>query len=501
MTSEFQALSLAGKSGRRDVFIAQAAGSSQNGRTVKAPSRFREQALTGKQQSHLTEYIHAFLSRPDHSRYFDQNANQLLESLVACERLSIALMPVDKHISTSDDNRVVDVWYYKYVKKYSRYHRNFLNRLPRSLKAKLYTAKLLRHRRETNIRDFLRVLARRPGKKSATEHRFFDGVDLKRSLFGQGVRVWDCVDYSSGRGYDEGAIVNRVVLSRNDGRVAFFLKGLGKNRQQKLVARGNNGFENFEVTAFKAARLVGLNSIQCERYLDEADPTMLGYTLLEEVQGRNTNNLFCILPDYQFAIHPPYTRFRDRLIREFARIAAFCDLVRKGDRKIVQPIHTEYHANCLINLKWLLSGSRRRAIWTIDFNHLFQLDNREVLYDIRHGKCTEIGILCAFQEFYASSASRSKLFARYRKAYLAQWARIRAQRRELELLVSNQHGEQSFEYEVFRASLLADPRVEFQAQKTTLLRAAGESTRIAKSSRKMPYQLLKSQLALNHHAR
>jgi hypothetical protein len=349
-----------------------------------------------------------------------------------------------------------------------------LNDLGRALKAKLFTAKLLRHRREANIRDFLGVLAR-TAKKPPAEQRFFDGFDSNTSLLKQGVRVWDCQDYSSGRGYDEGAIVNKIVLSRNGGRVAFFLKGLGRIRKSKIEAHGIRGFENFEVTALAAAKIVGLNSIECKRYLDDADVTMVGYTLFQEIVGVNTNMLFRRLPGDTFAIQPPFAHLRDRLIREFAQVAALSDLLRKGDRKIVQPLHPEYDANCLVNLQLLHGHPRRRAIWAIDHNHLFQSDNQGVLHDLRYGKCPEMGIVTAFDEFYSGSSARLKLLETFERAYLAQWRRIQINGPALEKLISQQHGQQSAEYRIFRESLAADPRLEFRAQKVELLRASAGS--------------------------
>jgi hypothetical protein len=435
--------------------------------------------LTIQEKERLAQYIKAFLAKPQHAPYFDQNPDELLESLVDPNRLSIALMPCDKHISRSGNHRAVNAWYYKYVKRYSRSHRQFLNRMEPALKTKLFTSKLLRHPREKHIRDFLGELAG-TGELSAVGRRFVRGLDPRRDLLKQGVRVLDCQDFSSGRGYDEGAIVNRIVLSRNNGRVALFLKGLGNVRKMKVEAYGIAKFENFEVTALKAARIVGLNSIRCKKYDDRADPAMVGYTLFQEVAGINTNHLFRRSPDYRFEIQPAYAPFRDRLIREFARVAAFSDLLRKGDRKIVQPIHPEYDANCLVNLELLQRHSRRPAIWVIDFNHLFQPDNRGVLQDITLGQCAEIGILSAFPQFHSGPTARSRLFARYEKSYLAQWARIQRKWQDLEGLISELHGRRSAEYNIFRESLVADPRLEFQTQKAALLRAAAKHARESK---------------------
>ena len=330
----------------------------------------------------------------------------------------------------------------------------------------------------------------RVAKKSATKSRFFDSLNLKKNLHKQGVRVWDCHDYSSGRGYDEGAIVNRIVLSRKGGRVAFFLKGLGKIRKANVKARGIKGFENFEVTALKAAGIVGLNTIECKCYRDDADATMVGYTLFREVVGINSNHLFTHLRGYRFAIQPAYAPFRDRLVREFARIAAFCDLLRKGDRKIVQPIHPEDDANCLVDLDSLQKRSRRPAIWAIDFNQLFQSDHRGVLHDIKHGKCSEIGIVSAFPEFYSSARARANLLKQYENAYLAQWARIQRKWQVLEGLIAEQHGRRSLEYKIFRESLATNPRREFRAQKAALSRAAAKETPSAKSAKNKPYHLI-----------
>ena len=383
-----------------------------NGNSRSIPQPNRPELLTVRQQNTLREYILTFLSKNEHRSCFEQNPDELLWSLTDPNRVSIPLMPVDKHISRSEDNRTLSAWSFRYVKPYARYHKIFLNELSRPIKAALFTAKLIRQPRERNIRDFLSILARRRGPKSAAERRFFNHLDFRLDLHVQRVKVVDCLDYSSGRGYDEGAIVNKIVLARNGGRVSFFLKGLGNVRRQKLGNRGLLGFERFEVSAFEAAKLVGLNSIRTKCYRDDADPTMVGYTLLEEIPGVNSNHLFSCLPNKQFRINPSYAPFRDRLIREFARIGALSDLLRKGDRKIVQPIHPEYDANCLVNLDVLTSHPRRRAVYTIDHNHLFQSDNRNVLHDLKHGKCGEIGIVSAFDEFHATDPLASVCWPR-----------------------------------------------------------------------------------------
>ena len=329
----------------------------------------------------------------------------------------------------------------------------------------------MRHARESNLRDFLAVLARRRTNPSEAERLFFAGFDPGIPLLKQGVRVSDCLDYSSGRGYDEGAIVNKIVLERQKGAVAIFLKGLGKVRTERIRRLGASAFEEFEITGFEAARIVGLNSIETRRYLDDGDDTMVGYTLIEEIQGVNTNELFERLPDYRFRIRPEYTPFRDRLIKEFAGVGALCDLLHKGDRKIVQAIHPEYDANCLVKLEWLTTRPGRRAVYLIDHNHLFEEDNRSALFDIKHGRCVEIGIVSAFEEFYADARLREGLLRKYRQAYMKQWECIRANQKRLADLIAERHGKRSLEYEVFRRAIASAPQATFEAQKAALLRA------------------------------
>lgn len=447
------------------------------------------QSLSPNEQKALEKYIQAFLSEAAHRKCFEQNPQELFRSLMDPDRLSIALMPVDKHISATGSNRAVNTWYFKYVKRYSRYHKTFINQLSPVLKRKLYKAKLLRHGRERNIRDFLSILCRSATQQARDERRFFDGLDLDANLITQGVEVADCLDYSSGRGYDEGAIVNKIVLRRNGGRVGFFLKGLGKVRKQKLERSGLTHYELFEVTAFEAARLVGLNCIESQCYCDDADPAMIGYTLLQEIHGLNSNQLFYRLPNHEFRISPRYARFRDRLIQEFARVAALGDLLRKGDRKIFQPIHPEYDANYLVNLEWLEKQEEKDSICLIDNNHLFHKDSSGIRYDIRHGKCVEIGIVAAFEEFYTDPKTRETLLARYEQAYLEQWAKIRDQQPALKRLISGYYGKTSTEYKRFQQSLLSDPRQEFEAQKAELL-SLGAGNGSVKLAQRGDYRLI-----------
>jgi predicted Ser/Thr protein kinase len=138
----------------------------------------------------------------------------------------------------------------------------------------------------------------------------------------------------------------------------------------------------------------------------------------------------------------------------------------------------------------LQKRGRRPAVWAIDFNQLFQSDHRGVLHDIKHGKCSEIGIVSAFPEFYSGARARAKLLKKYQNAYLAQWARIRRKRQVLEGLIAEQHGRRSLEYKIFRESLATNPRLEFRAQKAALIRAVAKEARSAKSNKNKPYHLI-----------
>ena len=423
--------------------------------------------LTSQQCAGLRSYIATFLSKPEHGRCFDPDPTALFHSLVDPNRLSLALMPVDKHMGRARNDSAVSRWYFRYVKKYARFHKRFLNELEPSLKIRLYAAKLLEHSREKKLRHFLSLLSRCP--RTDAERAFFHGLRFDRPLLEQGVSLVDCMDFSSGRAYDEGSIVNKIVLERRPGSVAFFLKGLGKVRRQKIARQGPALFEQFEVTAFAAAALVGLSSVQARSYRDSADPAMVGYALLQEIPGVNTNALFRRLSSDRFRIRAEFARFQGRLIREFAAIAAFSDVLGKGDRKIVQPVHPEYEANCLVDFDILENHPRRQALSALDFNHLFQPDNGGVLQDISDGRCCEIGIVTAFEGFY--NGQRAALLGAFGNAYLRQWKRIKAARKALTTLIAAQHGKHSFEYRVFQRAIACDPGRQFEIQKAALLQA------------------------------
>jgi hypothetical protein len=201
---------------------------------------------------------------------------------------------------------------------------------------------------------------------------------------------------------------------------------------------------------------------------------MTGYTLLEEIKGINSNALFQLLPGRRFIIHPDFARHRDQLIREFARVAALGDLLRKDDRIIVQALHTEYDANYMVNLE-RLGKPGRDAVYTIDHNHLFARSNYSLLQDIKYARCTEIGIVSAFEPFYTNPTGREDMLARYEKTYLEQWEKIVSRRVPLSGLIAHNYGPDSKEYKVFQQSLRSDPRKEFADQKAELLGTLSET--------------------------
>lgn len=431
----------------------------------RSESRIREAfekiGLTDHEISRLIEYTLQFLTSPERQPFFQQNFEELLLSLADPARLSIALRPKAQGEHQSHSEWIDNVFHV-----YSRFHRDYLNSMPREMRQKIYQAKLLGPHHEPLLRKFLRENLAGSEALSEPVRTILESLNPNLSITQQGFALEDIHDFSSGRGLDEGSIVNQISLRLKNETIRVFLKGFGTGRKGRGKKEERQS-ELFETFYYQLAGLLGLRTIQSGYFDNPADGAMLGYTLMEEIHGTDTSRLFNLTKGIAYQLKQPFHQYGHSLVEEWARLAALADLLNKGDRRIIQNEHPQYQANFMVDLDSLQDG--KEAVVGIDHNWLFNPDNRSVTTDLQKKGSPEMGILAAMPEFYTETG-REQLLELFEKAYLRQWHQIFAREDQIRGLTGETFGEQSYEAEVLNASFQRDPLSALEEQKTALLK-------------------------------
>ncbi len=424
--------------------------------------------LTQSEKAELRKEIEKFLNSKEHKKYFYQNSDELLEAFINPNRLSIPLRPKTDALSPPEKIAVTH--------EYSKYQNKMLNtinaRIPTVI-GKLFTAKLLKGKREPGVRDFVLQLHDKGIVNSE--------VDKRSPLLEQGFHVVSVKDYSSGRGFDEGAMVFQVVLKKGNEKFGVFIKGFGvgpKGRAmgQKLEPKA----ELFEEYWYKALSLVGRNSTQASYYsisdpIDTLPEVAEGFTILEEIPAMDTNKLF-VIEDGDFSLKSEYEPYINQLIREFGAGAAQGDFLRRGDRPIVQNGYPMYPANYMISLEALKAG--KPALYNIDAGWLLNKDNDVSINDMRNNGNVEMSILLAEKGRDSIDEAQYQIF---REAYLKEWNHWLSKKVEIEKLTISYFGEDSISHQVFQEILKDDPEKLLVAYRNALLEYKDKSEKGSES--------------------
>jgi hypothetical protein len=413
--------------------------------------------LTDEEREALKRFVSAFLTDPRHFPYFEQNEEELLASLLSKNRISLALKPRARTLLQTHE-----VWLEETFHPYSQFHRDFLNQMEPRIRAKLFEPKLLSGTREEDIRHFIFQEL----QVSVLEAQgFIAGLNPNKNLMAQGVRLEKVEDFSSGRGLDEGSLVNKITLRHGAWQLEFFLKGFGNGRKGKAGKQARKA-QYYETFYFKLAELLGLNSVESQFYSDIRDPSLSGYTLMGVIPGMDSGLLFD-RDGLQFRLKAEYQPHQSQLIGEWAQFAALGDALFAGDRRIIQNENPQYQANHMIDPHAL--RHERPAVYALDHNWLFNPDNTFTEKDLERNGSPEIGFLGALPEF-ETEEGRLQLFEAYRAAYLEQWQQILRKRAQIENLLVPFFGENSYEHETFRTAISADPEETLSRQWQALLK-------------------------------
>ncbi|GEM_PF-6870396 len=405
--------------------------------------------LTAKEIQSLGDYTEAFLGK--NKPVFQQNREEIRDTLLDSRRLAFALRSNGPEA----------------YRDYARFHTDFLNQLDPAFVARIFAPKLLSGERGRKILDFLVGKMSRAEGLTPAETEFFRGLRPDEDLANQGVSVARVVDYSSGRGWDEGTIVLKITLLRNGRQFTFFLKGLGSG-EVSLKRAKKKQIGKYEVFFFELAKLLGLNSIQSAYFAEEEDPRMQGFTLMQEIRAPTTGILFDNDPkNLHFRLREEFVPYRVQLISEFAQFAALSDLFCKIDRKIIRNRRPQFSSNYMIDEDRLKQGLP--ALYAIDHLWLFNSDIAEVIEDIELGGEGEIGILCSLEEFN-NPEGRTALLAEYERAYRTYWEALQSRMPQIENLVVEIFGEGSLEHQRFLEFKQMDPEEKLRRQEEALLR-------------------------------
>lgn len=352
-------------------------------------------------------------------------------------------------------------WFRDVVNPYVEFQRDFINQLPANISAKFFTSKMLRGKRSEQVKNFIFDHFSKSTNLTPDEIGFLGGLTKDRGLEEQGVTIASVKDYSSGRGTAQGAVVYKINFVRGDHHISLFLKGV-----DPTYRRAPKKEEFYETFFYELANLLGLNSIASDYYGDTEDGVMLGYTLMQEVVGEDTNHLFDRV-GLKFRVKESLRKYKSNLIREFAQLSTISDLLNKGDRRIIQNKNPQYPANNMVNLTRLNNG--QPAIFSMDHTFLFNRDDGSVINDLERDGNPELGIIQAFDEF-ETPAGREQLFAEFESAYLAAWENVKTKSAEIERLTVAYFGEDSYEHNIIRNTLQQDPKQILNKQKAALLR-------------------------------